>query len=156
MFNLAKLDQALTDFDSVLKAQPDNERALRYRAYIYAAQKQDAKAVEDLTKLIEKNPSDPLSYKARADANAAQSKWSDAIADYSKALELNPERPRIGFGSSNRLFAYRRQRQRIVRSERGARDKAGQSGIPEIARAGSTTRRTSLTRRLSITQRQSN
>src|SRR6202047_2310565 len=37
---LGKLDQALPDFDAVLEAQPDNERALRYRAYIYAAQKQ--------------------------------------------------------------------------------------------------------------------
>src|ERR1700757_1422606 len=45
---LGKLGQALDDFNAVLKIQPDSDRALRFRAYTYAAQKQDAKAVADL------------------------------------------------------------------------------------------------------------
>jgi tetratricopeptide (TPR) repeat protein len=55
-FNDGKMDQALEQFDRVVKENPDNPDAYYYRALVYLNKGKNAEAKTDLQKLLELDP----------------------------------------------------------------------------------------------------
>ena len=55
-FNEGKMDQALEQFDRVVKENPDNPDAYYYRALVYLNKGKNAEAKADLQKLLELDP----------------------------------------------------------------------------------------------------
>ncbi len=55
-FNEGKMDQALEQFDRVVKENPDNADAYYYRALVYLGKSKNAEAKADLQKLLELDP----------------------------------------------------------------------------------------------------
>lgn len=87
-------DGALEDFNTALKLNPNDVKALEGRAKAHSLLGQHDKAVADWSSIIATNPDAKAAEAAlmqRGAANLAAGAHEAALADYAKALELNPK-----------------------------------------------------------------
>jgi tetratricopeptide (TPR) repeat protein len=83
------LDNAMTDLNAVLSAQPNNADGLLLRGIVWSTKQDYAKALNDLSGAIAQHES-VESYFARAKVYEAQNNSTKAAEDYRRATELKP------------------------------------------------------------------
>jgi tetratricopeptide (TPR) repeat protein len=81
-------DLGIADFTGVLKDEPDNHVALRYRGMAYTRTGQLDEAIADHKKLMELRPKDSYGYTVCATLLTEAGKDEEAILIYDKAVEL--------------------------------------------------------------------
>jgi tetratricopeptide (TPR) repeat protein len=87
---LGDWDKAIADFSEVLRLDPKNVDARRYRAEVLLYKGDNAKASQDLTEVLRINPKFTNVYLSRALAYAAAQKFDKAILDCDQAIKLQP------------------------------------------------------------------
>ena len=88
---MSKHDEAIVDFNKVIKLDPKNANAYIYRGSSYLSKKMVARAIEDCTKAIEIDPKNANAFANRAAAYASSEQFAESVADCTKALELDPK-----------------------------------------------------------------
>ena len=83
-----KLDQALTELNKAIAANPKLAKAYRDRGLVYEKQSKLELAVKDFTKSISFNPQDSLTYNNRGGAYLKQGDLKKARADLQKSIAL--------------------------------------------------------------------
>ncbi|HWL09121.1 MAG TPA: tetratricopeptide repeat protein [Planctomicrobium sp.] len=83
---------ALEEFDSILKAYPEEVPSLMARGNLLLQMKQIAAGLRDIDKAIELKPNADDAHNSRGIALRMQGKYAEAIKAYDKALEINPQR----------------------------------------------------------------
>jgi tetratricopeptide (TPR) repeat protein len=96
-----KADEAIADFDALLKLNPKDFAAVMGRGYVHFQQKNHAAAVEDFSRAIEINGNDPVARNNRGYNLFQLGKHADAIQDYDEALRLEPK---YGLALQNRAW----------------------------------------------------
>lgn len=87
--SLGLIDKAISDYDAILKWDPEQEEALRYRGDCYFRKEMYDKAISDYTKSIENDPmSSGSTYLARAKVYDRLHKPDLAASDRKKASHL--------------------------------------------------------------------
>jgi uncharacterized caspase-like protein len=74
----------------LIRQNPKNALAYRYRGFAYAKRGDDNKAIADYTKAIEFDPNSVRAYNNRGSVYRRQGDYIKALADYTKAIEINP------------------------------------------------------------------
>lgn len=95
---LYRYDDALTDLNAALSADPDNPRYLHERAYVYGELSEFPAAIADLDRQISLQPNEPTAFRERAYARRYVADLKGAYEDRARELELEPE-------SASSLFA---------------------------------------------------
>ncbi len=90
---LHRNDEALTDFDMALQAEPRNLPALIGRANANYAGKRLTASLADYTHIIEADPNNAMAYFKRGNIHLDLKEFASAFSDFSKSLELNPNQP---------------------------------------------------------------
>lgn len=85
------IDHAITDFDEVIKLNPDNARAYYNRGTAYTKKGQYDLAIANFTKAIKLNPDNAETYSNRGTAYDEKGQHDLAIADYTEAIKLKPD-----------------------------------------------------------------
>lgn len=97
----------IADLTRVLELEPNNEKVLRERGYLYSVTDKAAAAVADFEAVLKLNPNDAQIYywlgRARAKTNADQ-----ALADFTKYLALKPDDP-YAYGERATIYESRAQ-----------------------------------------------
>lgn len=88
---------AITNFNKVIKLNPNDPQTYRYRAKAKAKLEDYQAAIEDYDKSVKLNPNNASTYQERGKAKRKISDYEGAIDDYNQAVRLNP----------NDVFAYR-------------------------------------------------
>ncbi|MBF0279318.1 MAG: tetratricopeptide repeat protein [SAR324 cluster bacterium] len=88
---LKHFDQALADFDHVIRLQPDNYHAYNERALFYIKKKQYALAEQDFDKALQINQHWAPAYQNRGNLHLLLKRYFPAFKDLSRAIELKPE-----------------------------------------------------------------
>ena len=83
--------EALTDFNSAIKLNAHNLRALNGRARAYTLLEQHAKAADDWTAVIALDADVEANYLKRGASHLAAHNTNAAMADFDKAITLNPK-----------------------------------------------------------------
>ncbi|HEX5106313.1 MAG TPA: tetratricopeptide repeat protein [Pirellulaceae bacterium] len=84
-------ERKLADFNSAIKADPENAEAWQGRALLYIEKGESEKAVADLTKIVEKNNSSPLVIGALAEALTNLKKYDEALKYCEDVIKLAPK-----------------------------------------------------------------
>jgi tetratricopeptide (TPR) repeat protein len=98
LFKCGDYRKAKSDYDAILKIDPDSEEAFKLRGDCHVALGQFALAVNDYTKAIENDTESPgTSYFARSIAYAKMGNKTQAAADKKRAFELGyvPKKEKI-------------------------------------------------------------
>ncbi len=82
------LENAIKAFSLALQQEPENQVALRGRAFAYYHSNQLVLAADDLNVLLNKYPEDPLGYFHRGNVYLLAGDYDAALDDYNRALEL--------------------------------------------------------------------
>jgi tetratricopeptide (TPR) repeat protein len=97
----------IADYTRVLELEPNNEKVLRERGYLYSVTDNPAAAVADFEAVLKLNPDDAQIYywlgRAHAKTNADQ-----ALADFTKYLALKTDDP-YGYGERATIYESRAQ-----------------------------------------------
>jgi Flp pilus assembly protein TadD len=100
-------EATIADYTRVLELEPNNEKVLRERGYLYSVTGKPAEAVADFEALLKINSNDAQIYywigRAHAKTNADQ-----ALADFAKYLTLKPDDP-YGYGERATIYESRAQ-----------------------------------------------
>jgi tetratricopeptide (TPR) repeat protein len=100
-------ESTIADYTKVLELEPNNEKVLRARGYLYSVTDKPTEAVADFEALLKVNPNDAQIYywlgRAHAKTNADQ-----ALADFKKYLELKADDP-YGYGERATIYESRAQ-----------------------------------------------
>jgi tetratricopeptide (TPR) repeat protein len=83
-----KYDAAISDFNQVLKAKPNDANIITFRGVAYYAKGQNDRALQDFNEALKINPSHPRAHYQRAMVYYHQQKYEAAIADLQKAKSL--------------------------------------------------------------------
>jgi tetratricopeptide (TPR) repeat protein len=83
-------NDALTDLDAAITADPDNPLYLHERAYVFGELSQYAAAIADLDRQIELQPKEPAAYRERAYARHYSGNLQGAYEDRAREAELQP------------------------------------------------------------------
>ena len=78
----------------MIKANPDNISAYRYRAFAYLQKKDYAKAVEDYSVVLKEKENDAAILDRRAFALWNLKEYDKAIADFSQIIKDKPNEQR--------------------------------------------------------------
>ena len=84
-------DNALQDYSSAIRLDPQDVWSLTKRGGAYAKKKDFERALAELATAIHLNPKDESLYRTRGFIYATKEDWEKAIADYSQALLLDPK-----------------------------------------------------------------
>jgi tetratricopeptide (TPR) repeat protein len=84
--------QAISDFDKVIAATPNDAFYLRYRAAAFLKMGDAERAFADFGKAVAAAPDDPDNYVARADAYVERKNYEMALSDLDRAIALKPDR----------------------------------------------------------------
>ncbi len=124
--NKGEYDQAIEEFNKVLKINPRNAEAYYYRgnARLFSAQEEEDifgpfedlfilfglpslydQAIEDYTKSLEINPKNADAFLNRGNAYYDKGKYDQAMADYNKVLEVNPRNADALVGRGNIYYS---------------------------------------------------
>ena len=120
--------QAITNFSTVIKLQPDNQQAYVHRGISYYNLRQYDKAVVDFTQAWQLDATDTSLLENRAYAYMMLKQFENAIMDLDKNLAANPGALSNGRGGGVTRPLYARGLARI-----GAGDLAGGYGDIELA-----------------------
>lgn len=99
----AQLQQAIVEFNTVVKLEPQFADGYDARGSCYKLQGKYVDAIRDFDKAIVLNPDCFDAYIGRAQAYNAKGDFNKAIADYSAAIKIDPNNPA---GYFNRAEAY--------------------------------------------------
>lgn len=95
---------AMDRFNTVLREQPQNVRALLERGAAFASMGDTAAARADLDKAVELAPRDPVALNSRGfHVHAARDRHEKAIEDYDQAIKYDPN---YSFAFNNRGWSY--------------------------------------------------
>jgi tetratricopeptide (TPR) repeat protein len=83
-----RYDQALQAFDQALKLKPNDPAIISYKATVYYAKGNNAKAMELCNEAIKINPSFARAYNQRGMIYQSQEKYREALPDLKKAKAL--------------------------------------------------------------------
>ncbi|MSQ52462.1 MAG: tetratricopeptide repeat protein [Betaproteobacteria bacterium] len=83
--------------DHAIRLEPGEARGYQSRAAIYAALRDDDRAIPDYDEAIRIDPNYALAYMGRGDAYARTGNPALAINDYSEAIRVNPANPAAWF-----------------------------------------------------------
>ncbi len=83
-------DDALTDFTSAIRLDPNAARAFRLRALIWKSKGDADHAMEDYNAVIRLKPNDAPSYVGRGGVYWSKGLADDALRDWAEALRLDP------------------------------------------------------------------
>jgi tetratricopeptide (TPR) repeat protein len=89
-YRLKKYDDAIADFDEVIRLRPEMASAYDQRGLAYSYSGRHEKAIPDYTKAIELAPEQAQPYNNRGWAHLELKRYPEAMADLNQALELNP------------------------------------------------------------------
>ncbi|HYO83192.1 MAG TPA: redoxin domain-containing protein, partial [Bryobacteraceae bacterium] len=89
-YRLKKYDDAIADFDAVIRLRPEMAPAYDQRGLAYSYSGRHQKAIADYTKAIELAPEMAGPYNNRGWAYLESKRYQDAMTDLNRALELNP------------------------------------------------------------------
>jgi tetratricopeptide (TPR) repeat protein len=85
-----KFDPAIEDFSEVLKREPDDLVALRFRAFAYLRKSEWQKSLADYDAALKKKKDDVEPLTRRAFVHMQLKDYDKAIADYSEVIKLKP------------------------------------------------------------------
>ena len=88
-----RYDDALTDLNAALAADPENSDYLRERAYVHGELSNFSEAIADLDHFIKQHPNEPSGYRERAHARRYHADLKGAYDDSARVLELTPNLP---------------------------------------------------------------
>jgi len=86
-----KPEEAISDFEMVLKYDPESNIGYFAKGNIEKDQKRYDEAIKSYTKAIEIYPKDSWSYTNRGNAHYVKGNPKSALADYDRAIELDPK-----------------------------------------------------------------
>jgi hypothetical protein len=99
-------DQAIEQYDHVIRLDPDHINALNNRGNAYLAKGAHDEAVADFDKAITLKPDFATAYCNRGNAFQGRGEYDRAIRDYGVALQLKPD---LAVALDNRAKAYDRK-----------------------------------------------
>jgi len=83
-------EQAIEDFSEILRLEPENADAYRYRGYGYKGLQKDDEALDDFTRAVQVDPYNERAYRARGDYYLNHNQPGEARDDYSRLVQLDP------------------------------------------------------------------
>ncbi len=86
-----KMDEAIKDFDQILKVDPTDFNAVMGRGYIHFQQANHKNAVLDFSRAIELKPDDPIARNNRGYNLFQLGQHAAALEDYNQSLALSPK-----------------------------------------------------------------
>jgi tetratricopeptide (TPR) repeat protein len=86
-----KLDEAIADFDAILKKDPDDYGAIMGRGYIRFQQKDHERAILDFARAIQLNPKNAVAFNNRGYNRHQIGEFAAALEDYNEAIRLAPK-----------------------------------------------------------------
>lgn len=86
-----RLDEALSNYEKVLKTDPKNFDALHLKGVITHQRQDYAAAIELFNRAIEQKPRNALAYLNRGNTLKAMGDVKEAIANYRQAIAISPE-----------------------------------------------------------------
>ncbi len=92
---------ALTDYNSALKLQPDDVNAYYNRGVAYLNQGNYAQAIADFNQALKLQPNFVEAYNSRGLAYKNQGNYTQAIADFNSALKLQPNNAVVYYNRGN-------------------------------------------------------
>lgn len=96
-----KPEDAVKDFDALIKEDPKDFNATMGRGYVHFQQANYAEAVKDFARAIELKPEDPVARNNRGYNLFQIGEHADALDDYNEALALSPK---YGLALQNRAW----------------------------------------------------
>jgi len=88
---MGELPAAIEEYDSILKAYPDDFGANLARGNLLLQQGQFAASLRDLDKAVELDPKSAEAWNARGVVLRMLGRYEEAVSAYSKSLELDPQ-----------------------------------------------------------------
>ena len=85
------LDQAIENFNTAIRRDPDHVEAHFHRAGAYSRKGDYDHAIEDYSTIIERQPENVGAYSGRAGVYSSKGDYDNAIEDYSTVIERRPE-----------------------------------------------------------------
>jgi len=108
------VDEAIKEFDLVLKSNPDHGKALFYRAASYTRRGQLSLALSDYTRAIKLSPNYASIYYCRAIVYEYLGRYDQAIADYTQVIKLDPDFVWAYGGRGDVYRTYKRDPSRAI------------------------------------------
>jgi predicted O-linked N-acetylglucosamine transferase (SPINDLY family) len=102
LLQLGRRPEALTYYESFLKAHPESAEAWHNRGIALSQMQRFPEAVASFDQVLALRPDSAQTWSNRGNALQEQKRYEDAIRDYDKALELDPEQ---GSARGYRLLA---------------------------------------------------
>jgi tetratricopeptide (TPR) repeat protein len=103
-----ELDNAIADFSTALRLEPDSTTALRARGVEYVQKGSYERALADFDEVLRREPEDAATHCNRAEVSRLMRRWDAAMESVSKALELDPKLPAAYY---TRGWVYRAKKQ---------------------------------------------
>jgi len=103
-FNDGKYQQAINEFTTSIRLDPDYVSNYGWRGAAYSFLDQFQLAIQDNNMAIELNPTDDMAYNNRGAAYYELRQYSTAINDFTKAIQLDPDN---ALAYKNRGNSYR-------------------------------------------------
>lgn len=91
LFNQAKYNEAINDFNKSIELDPDDAHAYNLRGMVYMNNDRNNEAIDDFNKAIDLAPGNADTYVNRGWVYMNEGKNNEALEDYNKAIELDPE-----------------------------------------------------------------
>ncbi len=88
-----QFQDAVWDFDELIKLAPDNSHAYHGRACAYAGLDQPGLAIEDFDRAIALDPGDAESHYQRGMVRMELGQYAEAVEDLDQAARLDPQHP---------------------------------------------------------------
>jgi tetratricopeptide (TPR) repeat protein len=124
---VGKNDEALSDFEEVLRTEPERIEAIGGRGNAYYAKRQLDEALADYSQLIHLLPDDANGYVARGRVLIDKQEYTRATTDFSDAIRLDPKMA-SAYAYRGNLWVRRREYERA----RGDLRKAAQLAPSDI------------------------
>jgi predicted O-linked N-acetylglucosamine transferase (SPINDLY family) len=102
LLQLGRRPEALTYYESFLKAHPESAEAWHNRGIALSQMERFSEAVASFDRVLALRPDSALTWSNRGNALHEQKRYEDAIRDYDRALALDPEQ---GSARGYRLLA---------------------------------------------------
>ncbi len=112
-FNTDQYDQALGQFNKIIRALPNFDKPYYGRGLIYEKQKKYDQAITDFNKVTEFNPNDPKPYYYLGKISILDKKFTEAKKYLDKCTSINPDYAPAYFEYGNLLVAQKNIRKSI-------------------------------------------
>ena len=102
---LGKWDQALSDFDALLVAVPNDPNTLYARAWVQSQRGKDDAAIADLDQVLAQAPDDVEALVDRGGLNIRAGRYAAAVKDFSALLKLEPKSAAAAYNRGRAHYA---------------------------------------------------